>query len=674
MAGLGGRRQRRNWQLTDALCALLIIASAAYTVRQISHGGLETSDTVSVLGFLLTAAGLVAAVRALRKPVEGNDAERARGQALTLARQVEAGESAVWRQLLGDDIRRINLTYMLHPATVRPAAAPPAGRLSADGPGPATVPDIVTYYRATRPSRLVITGAPGAGKTVLALELLLALIDSRTDDDPVPVRVPLSQWDTDRQSLPDHLQQRLVDAYDWPADLAADLIRHHLVLPVLDGLDEMDPLLADGSPDPAAPRAAAVIQALNLYQQGRDAGPLILTCRTRHYDTLAPGITLLDAARIAIAPVATSDANAYLAARARDTARWQPLLDQLAAHPGGVLAAVLSTPWRLCLTATVYHDDGNPAELLTFSNADALDEHLLARFIPAATRTAPNPRGYTAEDAHRWLHHLTTHLDPTGTLQPAAPARAEATDLVLHELWPLAGRTRVRVTDALITTLTVLTTLPLTRIPTPLPSGQLTAVVVVLAVVFGMAVALRAPTPMGVNDLFTSFPPRRDIAVGLTVVIVGGSAVGIKAGFTAGLTFGIMFGFMGWVVLGSGPQEAGRRLGARDVIRDDFVAGLMIALTLGLAFGLAIGVVSGLTGLVMGVLGGMSGLAAGSSTSRRYAVFLLYSRRRLPLHLGLFLDWAVTAGLMRYSGPAYQYRHRELQHWLRQHPHPQTGP
>jgi hypothetical protein len=72
-----------------------------------------------------------------------------------LARQVEEGESGVWRQLLGDD-------------TVRPATAPAAGRLTADGSGPVTLPDIVTYYRATQPLRLVITGAPGAGKTVLA--------------------------------------------------------------------------------------------------------------------------------------------------------------------------------------------------------------------------------------------------------------------------------------------------------------------------------------------------------------------------------------------------------------------------------------------------------------------------------------------------------------------------
>ncbi|MET8808631.1 hypothetical protein [Streptomyces sp. NPDC004546] len=55
-------------------------------------------------------------------------------------------------------------------------------------------------------------------------------------------------------------------------------------------------------------------------------------------------------------------------------------------------------------------------------------------------------------------------------------------------------------------------------------------------------------------------------------------------------------------------------------------------------------------------------------------MFLLCSRRRLPLRLGPFLDWAVTARLMRYSGPAYQYRHRELQHWLREHPSPPPVP
>ncbi|MGW2690191.1 hypothetical protein ACWC6I_44485, partial [Streptomyces sp. NPDC001414] len=217
MAGLGGRRRRRNWQLIGALGALMVVVSTVYAVRAIAHGGLQPADTAGTLGLPLGAVGVVLAVVAFRKPVEGNNAELARGWAATLASQVEdptGGEGAVWRQLLGDDTRRIDLAYVLHPSTARPATAPTAGRLTASSPGPLTLPNIVTYYRSTRPLRLVVTGAPGAGKTVLALELLLALIDGRGEDDPVPVRIPLSRWDTERQTLPELLQQRLVEAYD----------------------------------------------------------------------------------------------------------------------------------------------------------------------------------------------------------------------------------------------------------------------------------------------------------------------------------------------------------------------------------------------------------------------------------------------------------------------------
>ncbi|MEU9625020.1 MULTISPECIES: hypothetical protein [unclassified Streptomyces] len=70
-----------------------------------------------------------------------------------------------------------------------------------------------------------------------------------------------------------------------------------------------------------------------------------------------------------------------------------------------------------------------------------------------------------------------------------------------------------------------------------------------------------------------------------------------------------------------------------------------------------------IVGLVVMLAGGFVGAA------RRYGVFLLCSRGKLPFRLGVFLDWAVTAGLLRYNGPGYQFRHRELQQWLTQHPH-----
>ncbi|WP_316782886.1 NACHT domain-containing protein [Streptomyces sasae] len=687
MTGLGERRRRRNWQLIGALCALAITGSAAYAVSQIIHGSLQPGDTAGVLGLPLGVAGLVAAVVALRKPVEGNETELARSWAATLASQVETGESVVWRQLLGDDTRRINLTYALHPAAVRPATAPVAGQLTADGLGPVALPDILTYYRATRPLRLVVTGAAGAGKTVLALELLLALIDRRAENDPVPVRIPLSRWDTERQTLPDLLQQRLVEAYDWPADLAASLVRHHLVLPVLDGLDEMDPPAPDGSPDPAAPRAAAVIRSLNTYQQGRNAGPLILTCRTRHYDALAERTEVLDAARISVAPVGADDARAYLADRALDAARWRLLLDHMAVHPSGFLATVLSTPWRLCLVATVYHHDGDPAELLALLNADALDHHLLARYIPAACRTVPNPRNYAAIDIHRWLHHLTTHLNPAGTLEATTSAGVEATDLLLHELWPVAGRFRVLVADALLSTLALLIPLPFVWAFLESQSGTLPVGISVFAVLCGVSASTTGtPKARTLGNPFAAPQRRRELAGSVVSWLVLVLTIELAVSMAGGLLYGIagvgglMFGQA--VLLG---KEPGTSLGARDVIRSDALAGLARGLTAGLAGGVTIGLLAGLVfeeglaasltvGGVIGVVCGVIfGVMFGAEASRRYAVFLLCSRRRLPFRLGLFLDWAVTAGLMRYSGPAYQFRHRELQHWLRQHPHPPTA-
>ncbi|MCX4919909.1 NACHT domain-containing protein [Streptomyces sp. NBC_00687] len=637
---------------------------------------------MSLLSWPLGVTGVVLAVVALRRPVEGNDAELARGWAATLAAQVETGEGAVWRQLLGDDTRRINLTYVLQPTTVRSASAPAAGRLADDGPGAVTLPDIVTYYRSTRPMRLVVTGAAGAGKTVLALELLLALIDSRKENEPVPVRVPLSRWDTERQSLPDLLQQRLVEAYDWPQELAASLVRQRLVLPVLDGLDEMDPLV-NGTPDPAAPRATTVVRALNTYQHGRDAVPLILTCRTRHYDALTASGGIVDAARIAIAPVDTADTRIYLADRALDAAPWQPLLDHLATNPGGHLATVLSTPWRLCLTATVYHHDGEPGELLTLPDADALDQHLLARYIPAAVRTTPNPRSYSAEDVHAWLHHLTTYLDPAGTLPATAPAGAEATDLVLHELWPLAGRTRVRATDVLLSAITPLTALPLVWTVPPWAAGWVAVVISAMATVSG-TLALTAGSPSSLVNPLGTAEGRKEVALGIAQAIGGGLVLGytmilfvdelpfnVSVAVLAGIIPGIAF-----VSLSEMMQEPGVDLVARAVIKSNALAGIPYGVCAGLTLGLPFGLRDGLTtGLAFGLSSGlMAAPATGARLAWRYVAFLICSRRRLPFRLGLFLDWAATAGLMRYSGPAYQYRHRELQHWLRQHPQPPSTP
>ncbi|MGW2689592.1 hypothetical protein ACWC6I_41365, partial [Streptomyces sp. NPDC001414] len=383
------------------------------------------------------------------------------------------------------------------------------------------------------------------------------------------------------------------------------------------------------------------------------------------------------------------DARAYLADRVLDASRWQPLTDHLGAHPGGALATILSTPWRLCLTATVYQDDGNPAELLNLANADALDRHLLARYIPAAVSATANPCGYTPENVHRWLYHLTIHLDPAGILSAATPASAEATELVLHELWPLAGRTRVRTADAFLTALTTLTPLSLVRaVPEAVVSLLVLVIgIVTLAIVSGAsAIATDRPNSLK-NPLKTSdrkslaFGLGSGILAGLTAGITVGLTVGVTTGITGGLTAGITVAITVGIMLGLGLGQApDANLGARALIRSDALLGLTAGVVCWFAAGFAAGFAGGLaTGLAIGLTFGLTfglsaGLALTAQASRRYVVFLLCSRRRLPFRLGRFLDWAVTAGVMRYSGSAYQYRHRELQHWLRQHPAPPLTP
>ncbi|MET9122262.1 NACHT domain-containing protein [Streptomyces sp. NPDC004528] len=573
--------------------------------------------------------------------------------------------------------------------------------------GSASVPDIVTFYRDTHPARLVVTGSPGGGKTVLALELLLALIGNRSEGDAVPVRLSLAEWDTSAMDLEAFLVRHLIDALDWPPRLATNLVRHRLVLPVLDGLDEMDPLLShegrpvldrhgNPRPDPDAPRARTVLNLLNIYQDGVSPAPLILTCRGAHYDALPEEDRLRTAARIDIAHVTPEGATTYLAQRSNASPRWNPLLHQLRSHPDGPASRALSTPWRLSLAATIYYRSGDPSELLEHTSPVDLDTHLLSRLIPAATEldavTRPHSgRGiqqkYAADDVQRWLTTLAIHLDSVRAGTTAEPMGAAGTDLVLHELWPMAGRRRVRAVDAVVSAATILLTLPVAWL-TPYPTVGVLGIVLVAVAAGVLAVLNPSPVPHRLHWRRLTTPHGRvDLILGLAAGLIAGAGLSFFADTLLGIGFGVACGLIGGLVVGAigEPVTAG---GPWQILRNDLAYGLMSGLAWGLATavmaglafdprtGLAfgtVGFVSGLVGLTAGIIARLvsgilpripTGIAAGFPATRRYLVFLLCSRRRLPVRLITFLDWACDAGLLRRAGPAYQFRHREIQRWL----------
>lgn len=584
-----------------------------------------------------------------------------------LAREVEASESKEWRRLLGGDNKRIDLNYTLFSEGGRSAKNTHAVGHLADSS--INEPDICSYFEQLHPRRLVITGMAGAGKTVLALELLLALIERRSPDDPVPVRLSMAAWNTDIQ-LADYLVSYLDKAYDVPKRRARRLVDEGWILPVLDGLDEMDQPLNSGRPNPKAPRAKAALAILNKYQVGRYAGPVVITAREEAYQALGRGNgnersrRLIDAARVSIAPVSPDVACAYLVERSAQEDRWSGFINYLEKNPNSEISKILSTPWRLCLIASVYDSSGTPSELIDLKPSSKLDLHLLARYIPAQASLLPNHR-YDAANVHRWLHRLAGYIDKSG--RSSEPVGV----IELGSLWKLAGVKTVfnlRV-DVYASPLLAGIVMLLGGFKTV---GIFLCLVALFAYITGKmtlhdlgARSLRLPSISGLlKSNFGRFLLLTDIGVPIAVGLLTGKAV---------LAMGVLSGCIATTIGGLYVSPSATAISPRARIRDDAAASVAAMLAALPAF--AIFTWSDFHSMQGRLLASLyvSAWATISTMGglwQNYACLRLIQGRIFPPRLGKFLDWCVDAGLLRRTGASYQFRHQAIQDYLVHNPEP----
>ncbi len=723
----------------------------AATVWMLEVLGSPAATILSVLGFFVGVAGLlVPLVDARAKPVSD---DRLLAAARRLARDVHNREAGVLARLMADsgDPEPADVSF----------AQPARMYWRADGGDrQGALSEVAGYYRSLKRGRLVVLGEPGAGKTVLAIQLVLdlaaavlAVADGTRTLPQVPVRLSLPAFDPGDDAdgaaaevvsarLDDWLTRHLVTTFGLPTNVAATLVTGGWILPVLDGLDEMDP-------DDAEPRrAASVIRAVNHPSAGA-ARPMVITCRTNRYQQLSGHVepagkappaeqqatstagrrqVVQDATVVGVEPLTAQNVVGYLTYRFPDPAdpdriesRWCPIIERLTASNGGgdPLAAALGSPLRLFLTVTAYsHPASTPDELTRLTTAAQLDEHLFARLVPAVLEQHPPPgRQYAAPDVTRWLTTLARHLAWQGE------HRGSPSDLQLDLLWPAAGWRAPRYAVTAVTT-TAAGAFLASGVPARWPSDVLPVLGLGAFVVVTAWIAARPTVDLrrlDLSGLRTSAGRQRIgrfLAIGLAAGLVGGLMLALRssvAGLVGQLMITLKSGALGlvgglMVGLGSGPTarptaiDRPARLVQQGMVytivaivavpltfllADKLIGGglttgvvgqLVAGLGTALAIGLAIGPARGLaTGLAVGLNSGTTvgppftvvALAVGlifvaNSPWPRYlfTALLLALRGDLPRRPAVFMDWAYQAGLMRLSGIAVQFRHREFQTWL----------
>ncbi|MEU9917785.1 NACHT domain-containing protein [Streptomyces sp. NPDC051001] len=454
------------------------MASVGWTLWVLRTVRLNEADTAGVLGLTLSVVGVVLTAWGVRLTIRGLHTQLT-GSAIaaSLARSVLKAEGRHYRQLLGGDLQALNgpidLHFVLCGSTGVTGAAPEG-----------SLKGIAAYYRAVRPGRLIITGTSdaalastrdaGTGKTVLAVALALGLAQDRGAQEPVPVRLSAATWPGD--TVRDWLVEHLIRAFGHSRAEAHNVVDDHLVLPVIDGLDEMDATIEPGY----ASRAARLLRAVEEYERAGTKAPVVLICRREQYEALTDAEAQPQVvAHIGITPIDPARIHTYLRKRVgyspRNLSRWQPVLDAIGTASDGLTGSLalrdaLNTPWRLTLAAVVFEERDpesgrflrDPLELLGLADSGQLYEYLLHRYIKAAVNAPSRSTHVTNVETDRswrrmdwflaWrrLAVLAGFLNANSAEPRLHTANSEpsGTDLVLHKLWAVVGMRRAQIVVA----------------------------------------------------------------------------------------------------------------------------------------------------------------------------------------------------------------------------------
>ncbi len=239
---------------------------------------------------------------------------------------------------------------------------------------------------------LLILGEPGAGKSTLLLELAHHLIEQAEQDttQPLPILLPLSSWATNRRPLHQWLVEQMALLYDVPRSLSHQWLQTKQLLPLLDGLDEME-----------ASARAACVAAINTYHRER-LQSLVVCSRTNEYEAAATRERLALHAAVLVQPLSREQVDTHLTSMGKPLAALRATL-----RKNTVLRELATTPLMLQVLMLTYH--GTSVRELSHKEAQ-LREQIWADYVQRMVSRKGDVKRYPLHVTITWLGWLAQQM------------------------------------------------------------------------------------------------------------------------------------------------------------------------------------------------------------------------------------------------------------------------
>ena len=240
---------------------------------------------------------------------------------------------------------------------------------------------------------LLILGEAGSGKTTLLLELASSLLDRAEQDEaaPIPVVFSLASWAETQQPLETWLVGELNNKYQVPRPLGEYWVRHEMLLPLLDGLDEV-----------GSNARSACIMAINAYKKERGLNPLVVCSRLTEYLLFPPRILLQSA--VVVRPLTLSQIEDYLCSAGE---KFNIVFQML--HADLLLQRLVTTPLMLKIITQAYRD-ASPDELLAMCSSTARYQIILSAYVEQMFHRHPSSLSSQPSQLISWLAQLASRM------------------------------------------------------------------------------------------------------------------------------------------------------------------------------------------------------------------------------------------------------------------------